>query len=504
MVEFTSLQPLTPALSRGEGECLANDFRSIINKGENMKLNRTQRAAQNESGNKSFHRRHFLRGLGACLALPAFESLLPSSLLAAETNAAAAPIATTAAGAPLRMAFVYFPNGSIPRYWWPSKEGADFELPRTLKPLADLQQHVQVLGGLDHINATPGPDGAGDHARANGTFLTGVRVRKTSGADIHAGISIDQIAANQIGNATRFPSLELSCEAARRTGNCDSGYSCAYQYNLAWRSPTSPLAPEANPRLVFERLFGTGGHGERQLSFQLRKQQQQSILDFVLDDARSLQRDLSGRDQQKLDDYLTSVRDVEKRIGQAERFEIPDPEIETPAGIPVAYEDHLQIMFSMLALAFQTDSTRLATMLMAHDGSNRTFPELGFAEGHHNLTHHQGNADMIEKVAQIDAWYMKQFAYFLQKLEDTKDANGESLLHNSMIVYGCGNADGNRHNHDNLPLLLAGGGGGTLTPGRYVKYKSEPACNLFLSMADRLGLQNLDRFGDSTGRLKDM
>src|SRR5262245_761239 len=358
----------------------------------------------------NFNRRRFLKGLGACVTLPAFESLLPGSLRAAESIASSSAPASPPA-APVRMAFVYFPNGAIPQYWWPKGEGKDFELAQTMKPLETLKEHIQILGGLDHVNATPGPDGPGDHARANGTFLTGVRVRKTAGADIHAGISIDQVAANQIGHLTRFPSLELSCEPARRSGNCDSGYSCAYQYNLAWRSPTAPVAPEANPRLTFERLFGAGSHGARKESFELRKQAQRSVLDFVLEDARSLQRQLSGRDQQKLDDYLTSVRDVEKRIERAERFDIPDPDVETPEGIPTSYEEHMQLMFTMLVLAFQTDTTRLATMLLAHDGSNRTFTDLGFPEGHHNLTHHQGNTDMIEKVAQIDQWYAKQFAW---------------------------------------------------------------------------------------------
>jgi hypothetical protein len=452
-----------------------------------------------------FTRRKFLRGVGACIALPAFESLLPARLFAAEAvQASAAGLGSTASGAPLRMAFLYFPNGAIPRYWWPEGDCADFQLARTMEPLSDFKEHIQILGGLDHLNATPGSDGAGDHARANGTFLTGVRVRKTAGADIHAGISIDQIAANQMGRLTRFPSLELSCEAARRSGNCDSGYSCAYQYNLAWRSPTAPLSPEANPRLVFERLFGRGEHGHRSESFQERKAEQQSVLDFVLDDAHSLERQLSGRDRQKLDDYQTSVREVEQRIERAERMQIPDPDVGAPDGIPASYQEHIRLMFSMLVLAFQTDSTRVATMLLAHDGSNRDFTDLGIPEGHHNLSHHQGKEQMIEKVAQIDQWYVKQLAWLLDRLKETKEADGSSLLHNSMIVYGCGNADGNRHTHENLPIILAGHGGGTLTPGRYVKCDSQPACNLFLSLADRLGLEKLDRFGDSTGRLSDI
>lgn len=444
-------------------------------------------------------RRRFLRGLGACLALPAFESLLPSRA----AGAFAAKLATTPTGAPLRMAYVYFPNGAIQPNWWPQGEGKEFQLAQTMQPLAPLKHQLQVLGGMDHVNATPGPDGAGDHARASGTFLTGVRVKKTAGADIHAGISIDQVVANQIGHLTRFPSLELTCDAVRKSGNCDSGYSCAYQYNLAWRSATQPVAPEPNPRLLFERLFGAGSHGERAKALALRQQQQRSILDFVLDDARALQRQMAARDKDKLEEYLASVREIEKRIEKSERFgAAPDPAIDTPPGIPPKFDEYIQVMFDMMVLAFQTDSTRVATFLLANEGSNRAFPELEIPEGHHFLTHHQGKEEMIAKVAQIDLWYMTQFAKFLEKLERTRDLDGNSLLHNSMVVYGSGNADGNRHTHVNLPVLLAGGGGGTLTPGRVVKTTGVPMSNLLLSMADRMGVTNLERHGDSTGRFE--
>ncbi|PYM10419.1 MAG: hypothetical protein DME18_16325, partial [Verrucomicrobia bacterium] len=267
-----------------------------------MKTNRPSPALEAQR-HAILSRRHFLRGLGACLALPALESLRPAELLAADAKAAGR-LAVSATGAPLRMAFVYFPNGAIQSSWWPNGEGKDFELAATMEPLAPVKNQIQILGGLDHINATPGPDGAGDHARASGTFLTGVRVKKTAGADIHAGISIDQVMANQIGHLTRFPSLELTCDAVRKSGNCDSGYSCAYQYNLAWRSPSQPVAPEPNPRLLFERLFGAGTHGERKESLVRRQQQQRSVLDFVMDDARALQRQLNSRDREKLDEYL--------------------------------------------------------------------------------------------------------------------------------------------------------------------------------------------------------
>lgn len=447
----------------------------------------------------SLSRRRFLRGLGACLALPALESMRPGPLLGAGSAAGAA---ATPSGAPLRLAFVYFPNGAIPSAWWPRGEAADFRLNQTMEPLENVRHRLQILSGLDHVNATPGPDGAGDHARASGTFLTGVRVKKTAGADIHAGISIDQVAANQVGHLTRFPSLELTCDSVRRSGNCDSGYSCAYQYNLAWRSATQPVAPEPNPRLLFERLFGAGAPGERRESLLRRQQQQRSILDFVLDDARSLQGRLAARDRQKLDEYLASVREIERRIEKAESFgPAPDPARETPPGIPPGFEDYISLMYDMLILAFQTDSTRIATFLLANEGSNRAFPEIGIAEGHHFLTHHRNKQDMIDKVAQIDLWYMKHFARFLEKMEQTRDADGSSLLQNSMIVYGSGNSDGNRHTHVNLPVLLAGSGGGSLQPGRFVKCSGVPMSNMLLSLADRLGVSGVERHGDSTGRL---
>jgi len=452
-------------------------------------------AAQRHAG---FSRRHFLRGLGACIALPAFESLSPMRLLAAGT---AAKLATTASGAPLRTAFLYFPNGAIPSTWWPEGDVADFKLSRTLQPLEASRAQIQILGGLDHLNAAAGPDGAGDHARANGTFLTGVRMKK-SATDVRAGTSIDQVIAKQVGHLTRFPSLELTCDSRRTSGACDSGYSCAYQFNVSWSSPTTPMTPEANPRLVFERLFGSGSPGQRSESLKQRQQEQRSILDFIVADARDMKGRLNARDKDKLDQYLTGVRDLEVRIEKAERLgKVHDPKVETPAGVPASYAEHIELMFDTLLLAFQTDSTRVATLLLAHDGSNRSFSEIGISEGHHDLSHHFNNTEKIQKISDIDLWYAQQFARFLQKMEATKDVDGKSLLNNSMILYGSGNADGNRHTHSNLPLILAGAGGGLLTPGRFVKHNALPASNLFLSMADRMGVQDLERFGDSSGRL---
>ncbi|MGH7973654.1 MAG: DUF1552 domain-containing protein, partial [Limisphaerales bacterium] len=310
------------------------------------------------------------------------------------------------------------------------------------------------------------------------------------------------VIARHVGHLTRFPSLELTCDPGRNAGSCDSGYSCAYQYNLAWSSPTTPMAPEANPRQVFERLFGAGEPKQRAEDLKRRRQQERSILDCVLQDARQMQGRLSSPDRDKLDQYLTGVRDVETRIQRAETLgDGKDPRCEAPSGIPPTYAEHIQIMFDMLVLAFQTDSTRVATLLLAHDGSNRSFSDIGVPEGHHELSHHFQDPEKIRKVAEIDLWYVKQLARFLEKMDQTRDADGQSLLHNSMLVYGGGNADGNAHTHVNLPIILAGAGGGTLTPGRYLKFGSKPASNLFLSLADRMGLTGLERFGDSTARL---
>jgi hypothetical protein len=444
-------------------------------------------------------RRHFLRGLGACIALPLFESA--GSLLAAPETVR---LGTTATGAPLRAAFLCIPNGTIPAAWWPKCEGKDFEFSPTLKPLESLREHVQILGGLDQKAAYPGPDGAGDHARGNGVFLTGVRLKK-SATDVRAGISIDQVIAQSIGHLTRFPSLELSSDAIRNSGACDSGYACAYQFNLSWSSPTTPVAAEANPRLVFERLFGAGAPAERAANMKRRQEEQRSLLDFVLAEARGMNRRLTGRDKDKLDQYLTGIREIETSIEKAERFGPPrDPGADTPAGIPEDRAQYVQLMFDMLALAFQTDSTRVATLLLGHDGDNRSLPEIGVSEGHHDLSHHFNTEEKIQKLTQIDHWYVQQFAKFLNKLQNTQDIDGRSILHNSMILYGSGNADGNRHTHSNLPLVLAGAGGGALTPGRHVQYGSQPMSNLLTRLAAEMGARNLEHFGDATGRLENV
>jgi hypothetical protein len=449
----------------------------------------------------SMSRRCFLRGLGVSLALPAFESLLPAQTVTAVAQGTRA-LATTATGAPLRLAVLYYANGHLARYFWPAVTGAELHYNRTLQPIKRFKNQVQIVGGLNHAGGDPGPDGGGDHARGSGGFLSGVRIRKTGGADFRAGTTIDQILARQVGHLTRFPSLELTCDIQQRTGSCDTGYSCVYQNNLSWTSPTTPVAPERNPRHVFERLFGVGQHGERAQNYLLRLSEQSSLLDYVLEEARDMQRQLAVRDRQRLDEYLTSLREIERRIQRTQEYRtIPDPDVATPPeGIPQRVTDHIQIMMSVLALAFQTDSSRLCTFILSNDGCNNPIPELGFAEGHHISTHHNNNASLIEKTAQFETFYMTQFAFLVDKLSQMQDLDGNSVLHNSMIVYTGGIADGNRHTHSNLPTVLAGAGGGTLTSGRYRQLPSQPISNFFLSVADRMGLRDTPRLGDSTGR----
>lgn len=425
--------------------------------------------------------------------------MLPS--LAAAPSRSAAPgaaAATTATGAPLRMAFLSIPNGVQQDHWFPTE---DFTLNRTMQPLEPLKDHLQVIGGLDHENATPGDDGAGDHARASATFLTGARARKTAGTDIHVGISVDQVAAQQVGRLTRFPSLELSSDVIRNSGSCDSGYACAYQYNIAWSSATTPVTPETNPRLVFERLFGAGPPEERRRNFRLRQQSERSVLDFVLEEAGDLERQLGLDDRRKFDEYLTVVRDMEKRLQAAEQHsKIPEVADSAPAGIPADFADYMNLMYDVLVLAFQTDSTRIGTLLLAYDGSNRTFPQIGIREGHHYLTHNQRKEELADKVAAIDEYYMRCFARFLDRLNAIEDIDGQSLLHNCMIVYGGAIADGNRHTHANLPVILAGHGGGAIETGRFHKVPSQPMANLYVNMLNHFGVPTTE-FGDSTGSL---
>lgn len=445
------------------------------------------------------NRRNFLRGLGAAVGLPAMESLSP--LMAATTS----PLATTSGGSPLRMAYLYVPNGVNMKHWKPKGEGSGYELSKSMESLDEFREEMQIFSGFAHKHADPGKDGAGDHARSNATFLTGQRAKKTSGSDIKIGTSVDQIAARAVQDQTRFSSLELTCDGVRKSGHCDSGYSCAYQFNLSWRSENQPNTPEANPRLVFERLFGAGAPSERARSLAQRLSTQKSILDFISDDAQSMHRRLGRNDQHKLEEYLTGVREIERQIQKNESLGPPaDPGVAAPLGKPKNYQDHMRLLMDMMILAFQTDSTRISTFLLAHDGSNRSFRQIGVSEGHHNISHHKRRKSNLEKIQKIDQFYIEQLAYFMNRMKNTKDVDGNSMLHNSMIVYGSGISDGDRHSHDDLPIIVGGNAGGKFKPGRHVDLGREvPLSNLYLRMLREFGV-NEERFGDSTGVLKDV
>ncbi len=439
---------------------------------------------------KQLSRRTFLRGLGLSVALPWLEAMGPlTALSSASTGGVQA--------APNRLAFLYVPNGKIMEQWRPKQLGGAYELPSILKPLEQVKDKMLVLSGLTADKARHNGDGGGDHARAMAAFLTGAQPRKTDGADIRAGVSADQAAAFHIGNQTRLPSLELGIEAGRKAGNCDSGYSCLYSSTLSWRSATQPLPNEINPRLAFNRLFSTMPDAQRAQ----RDKQRKSILDFVREDSKNLLRQVGGNDTRKLDEYFSAIRDIEMRIESAEKFPpIKSPEYNAPEEMPENFQEHFRLMVELIVLAFQTDVTRIVTFVIGNEGSNKSYPVINVREGHHELTHHGGNEEKIEKVRQINLFHTQQLAYFLEKLDATPEGDG-SLLDHSMIVYGSGNADGNRHSHHDLPILLAGQGGGTIKSGRHIKYPVEtPLNNLWLALLNRMDV-NLPRLGDSTASL---
>ncbi len=434
-------------------------------------------------------RRTFLKGLGLSMGLPMLEAMQPAALFARD-----------AAAAPVRMAFVFFPNGCIVPAWKPTEEGDQYTLPESLEPLAGMRSHFNVLTGLTQDNGRAKGDGPGDHARSASSFLTGAHPVKTAGADIRVGISVDQVAAERIGALTKLPSLELGIEGGRNAGNCDSGYSCAYSSNISWKTESTPMAKEINPRLVFERLFGSGNGDNR--GQELRDYYRKSILDLVARDADRLQKQLGQTDRRKLDEYFTSVRELEQRIERAARQEQSErPDFAAPAGIPGELEEHIRLMMDLLVLAFRTDSTRVATFMLANEGSNRTYPMVGVTNGHHELSHHQNNTEKMDQIKKIDKFLVSQFAYLVEQLHAIPEGEG-TLLDNSLLLYGSGLSDGNRHDHGDLPAILAGRAGGTIQTGRHISYPREtPMNNLFLSMLDRVGA-NVEELGDSSGRLE--
>jgi hypothetical protein len=441
---------------------------------------------------KHLSRRTLLKGLGTAVALPFLDSMVPAF--------AAPGVASTAY--PNRLFFTYIPIGAIMDEWIPTGSETDFQFKRILQPLTPYKDDLLILGNLDCHNGYALGDGGGDHARAGAAYLTGVHPKKTSGADIHAGVSVDQIIAMQKGSATKFASLELGCEDSRTVGACDSGYSCAYQNSVSWRTPNSPMPPETNPRVVFERMFGTEDLSVPADVRARRAAARKSILDFVSDDTKRIESDLGPSDRHKIDEYLYAVREIEKRIENAEHENRQFvPSVGKPAGVPVLFADYLKLMFDLQFLAIQADLTRTATFMIGREGSQRTYDEIGIPEPHHPLTHHRGNKESIEKVTQINTFHAQQLAYFLNKMKSTREGDG-SLLDHSMMVYGSGIADGSEHSHVNLPILIAGKGNGQLKTGRSLKYAAgTPVTNLWLTLLDRLDVHP-ESVGDSTGRLE--
>ena len=439
---------------------------------------------------KSLPRRTFLKGMGTVIALPVLDAMTPA--LAATARSAKAP---------LRLAFTYVPNGITMADWTPAAGGTAFEYTRVLKPLERFRKDTLVLSGLAHRNGNALGDGPGDHARAAASYLTGVHPRKTAGADIQNGVSVDQIAAQHLAPHTRFASLELGCDDSRTVGNCDSGYSCAYTNSLAWRGPATPMPPETNPRLVFERLFGDIDTSLPPETRARRLRHRRSILDVVTERTAELSAGLGPSDRRKLDEYLSSIREIERRIEKSEQdLTGLDPAIDKPTGIPVTYPDYIKLMFDLQIVAFQTDLTRVVTMMMGREGSMRTYPEIGVPDPHHPLTHHRGNAEWIERVTKVNTLHTELFAGFVEKLSTTPDGDG-TLLDHSVIVYGSGLSDGNRHTHEDLPVLMVGRGAG-FQLGRHIMYpKGTPMTNLFLTLLDRVGVQQ-ETLGDSTGRIE--
>jgi hypothetical protein len=437
-------------------------------------------------------RRTVLRGLGATLALPLLDSMIPA--LTALSRTAAAPVR--------RLGVFYVPNGMSMPYWSPKAEGPLIELPPTLKPLSAFKQYLLLCGGLDDEAANL-VKGGGDHARSAGTFLTCVPYKLTAGADVLAAVSMDQLAAHELGKETEIASLELGIESNAMVGSCDGGASCAYTNTIAWRTPTTPLPIENDPRAVFERLFGTSGSTDPAVRL-ARRRLDRSVLDQVNDSLKSLERVIGPGDRIKLDEYSTAVRDAERRISMAEQHNSRElPRVDQPLGVPGDYAEHARLMMDLLALAYQTDLTRISTFMLAREVSSRAYPEIGVSDSHHPLSHHQDKPDNLERLHRVNLHHMQQFAYLVEKLATTPDGDG-TLLDATLLLYGTGISDSNTHFHDDLPVALIGGKATGVTGKRYIRYpKGTPLANLHVTLLDKLGVR-VEKFGDATGTLRNL
>jgi hypothetical protein len=423
--------------------------------------------------------------------------MLPSLAQMAKAGTAS----LTADGFPRRMGFIYGPNGVNIANWFPTALGTDYAMPVTMKPIEKYRDNFMYVTKLAQHNSFALGDGGGDHARSSATWLTGCHPKKTNGADLRAGISVDQVAAQKVGHLTRLPSLELSCDVSQRTGSCDTGYSCAYQFNISWRSESMPMNPEVDPQKVFERLFGDTNSTDSSQAIARRRLFQKSMLDYVMDDAQSVRSNLGVADNRKMDQYLTSVREIEQRIEALSKTLPKPPDGVTEPPMFENFEEHMRLMFDMVALAFQTDSTRIFTFVISHEGGNRPYPFCGVNDGHHEISHHNNDPVKLGKMAKIDLFHAQQFAYFLERMTSIKEGDG-TLLDNSMIVYGSGLSNSSRHLPTDLPIILAGKGGGTITTGRAIAAtQDEPLNNMYLSLLDRMGAPT-ERMGDSTGKLE--
>jgi Protein of unknown function (DUF1552) len=435
---------------------------------------------------KRLPRRTFLRGMGATIALPLLDAMVPARTL----------LARTAANPASRLGFVYLPHGAIMDKWTPATEGAGFEFSPILKPLEPFRDQLNVVSGLGHRAA----DTTAVHSLSPTTWLSGVRPKPTQGVDAYAGVTADQIAAQRIGQDTLLPSIELATEdQAGLIGACDRDYGCIYMNTLSWRTPTTPMPMEINPRKVFERLFGQGGTAEDRLA---RTEEDRSILDAITKQIAELQRSLGRKDRTTVSDYLESVREIERRIVVAEREQQTDLALPpAPVGIPFSFEEHIKLMYDLLALAYQANITRVATFMVAREESNKIYPQIGVHEGHHATSHHQNRAEKIEKLVKIQHYHIGLLAQFLEKLQSIQDGDG-SLLDHSLILFGSNMSNSNAHNHFPLPNLILGGASGQQEGGRHLKYPDHtPMTNLLLSMLDKVGVP-METLGDSTGSLQ--